>query len=865
MRNAEYRMQNADKKMRSIILRYGLILCLFCFSFFFPFLSFAEEAGKADVAVDYRSRKLGDAALNDGSIEQAINFYSRFKEEAKADKEALKEAYDSLISAYIKAGNHEKASKELEEFSVKFPEIDKNVKELFKADILAIQSKSEEAVKIYEDIARKFSVKSTDKIYCRALTGLGFSYMKLKKWNESEKAFTDLQVCGKGTKWEIIAFREKIYCMIMAGKFTEAKKQLDTLAKATENDHSDPKILKILMLAREEKLSEIKPIYDNIKSSMEEGPNPLMYMTDIFIAKSFIAKNDPLKAIPYIKDAFIFASAAEERQQSLRMIINAYILVDKREDAVSAAKRYMEYYENAEDIQSIRLQAGKLLWDLKKEKEALKIYSLITDDSSADILFRLDAAKQSANIFIDEKKYREAENKLNFIFENAPDDYVRGEGKFLLARLLYTEGKYKEAANAFIMVSEKYRAWKEKSLYWAMRSLIECADYGRALSVSEHILKEFPSGETKKECIYFHALILEKQNNMDKALKEFAGFTKNYPSNEFAPLALFETGKILYDRKDYVQAISHFSEFVKNYPNNPLAANVLYKRLYSSYFQGNIDAAVEDVKILSERYPKSQFTVAALFWLSDYYGAHRIYNKADAVLGSIIEKYKDDGETISQALYDRAYICFKSNSNDRALNYLNELFEKYPDNKIVSEGLFLCGDVYSEKNDYLNAITYFKKASERRPGSELETAVWGRVGDCNFSLYSKAFDKKYLEEAISCYEHVIKNKKISGDLRNQAIFKMGRSYELMGDSDKALEKYNELIYGYKIDVDEGRNVKPVWLVKAAQAAVSIYIKRNTPENAKAAADIYRKLMDLNVGPVEDYKKILDDIRKKYKI
>lgn len=858
-------MQNTGKKTGNVILRCKLILCVFCFSFFSSFLSFAAEEEKTDTAVDYRSRKLGDAALNNGSVEQAINFYSRFKEEAKNDKEALKDAYDSLISACIKAGNHERASKELEEFSAKFSGLDKNEKELFKADILAIQSKSEEAAKIYADIAGSFSVKSPDKIYCRALTGLGFSYMKLKKWNEAEKAFTDLQLCGKGTKWEIIALREKIYSMIMAGKFTEAKKQLDSLEKATENDHSDPKILKILILAREEKLSEIRPVYDNIKSSMEEGPNPLMYMTDVFVAKAFISQNDPLKAVPYIKDAFVFASSAEERQQALRMIINAYILLDNREEAVAAAKLYMEYYEDADDIQSIRLQSGKLLWDLRREKEALKIYSLITDDNSADMLFRIDAAKQSASIFIDQKKYKEAENKLNFIFENAPDDYVRGEGKFLLARLLYTEGKYREAASAFIVVSEKYRAWREKSFYWAMRSLIECADYGRALSVSEHILKEFPSGETKKECIYFHALILEKQNNIDKALKEFAVFTKNYPSNEFAPLALFESGKILYDKKDYVQAISHFSEFLKNYPNNPLAANVLYKRLYSNYFQGNIDAAVEDVKILSERYPKSQFTVAALFWLSDYYSAHRIYDKADAVLGDIIIKYKDDEDTVSQALYDRAYICLKSNSTDRALNYLKELFEKYPDNKIVSEGLFLCGDVYSEKNDYLNAITYFMKASERRPGSELETAVWGRVGDCNFSLYSKAFDKKYLEEAVSSYGHVIKNKKISGDLRNQALFKTGRSYELMGDSDKALEKYNELIYGYKIDLDEGRNVKPVWLVKAAKAAVSIHLKQNTPENAKAAIDIYRNLIELNIGPVEDYKKTLDDIRKKYKI
>lgn len=822
---------------------------------------FAQNEGGPASKI-YKSRQLGDTAFNENSIDQAISFYKRFKEEAGSDQSAMNDAYEALVSAYTKGGYFDKAEKEIAEYLKKFPNAEKAKIDLYKADILLLQSKHGEALKLYEDILRK--IDENNKIYSHVLYGLGLTYIQLKDWLAAENTFTKLQefASAKNLKWEIPALREKIYAMIMAGKFTEASKQLSNLHKAQENpDGVDPKILKVLLLVKEDKLSEIKAIYDEMIKDVDDNPNSLLYITDILIAKAFLSKNNPESALPYLKDAFRFSPLPADRQQVLRMLINTNVSADNKEGAISSAKLYFEYYGDSEDINNIKLQTAKLLYETAKVKDSLEILYGIVDNSSNPMSVRVEACKQSANILIDEKKFAEAQERLDFIGRNSTDDYTKGEGIFLSAKLLFNQTKFKEATEAFIALSEKNQNWREKALYWAMRSLFEDKNYSKSLEICEKLIGE-ASGEIKKECLYFHAMILQKQGNFEKAMKEFSSFTKNNANSPFAPLALFECGKMSFDKKDFAAAVKYFSDFLVGYPNNTLAANVIYKRLFANYFQANDEAAITDAKLLAERYPKSQFTVAAVFWLSDYYRDRRIYDKADIVLGDIIAKYKDDEDTVSQALYDRAYICYKINAEERALSYLHELYEKYPNNKIVSEGYFLSGDILSAKANFADALIFYRKAAERRPDSSLENACLGRMGDCYFSMYSPSQDKKNLEEAVTLYTRLLESKNVPTDIFNQTLYKLGKTYELLGNETAALERYNELIYGYVI---EENNLKPVWNVKAAHAAVSIYMKRNTPEAARNAINIYKKLIDMKINLGEDYRKIIEDLKKKYKI
>lgn len=826
--------------------------------------SAGSNEAAAPLRKSYRSRLLGDEAFNDGAYEEAIAFYSRYKKEAAKDYGALNNAYKCLISSYIRAGEPVKAARQLKEYESKFPDSSKTENEFFKADIYLLLGKYEEAGDIFKRLSNALSTSSP--FYLQALSGLGFSLLQREKWKSAVTVFLLLEKEAKGTKWEFVAIKGRIYSLIMDGKTGDAETILKAVPKpASKREVQDLNVLRVLLAAKQGRFKEMRQEFNKVKTAINGEPQPLLYQADMTIASMFLTQSDPDEAMGYLKDAFIHAPSPLERRKALRMIINVYVLLDKKRLAVSAARRYMHYYGNAEDACNVVLQAARLSYELNDVNEAVKLYDGIISDSSISFDVRLEAAGELIGIFVEDKDFVSADKRLKTLFAAAGAQKEKGECEFLSAKLFYDQKEYQEAAKAFSLVADKHKELRPDSLYWEMRSLLGLKDFEKALKVSENAIKEFAGSDTEKKCLYFHALILEKLGRKNEAEREYLDFASKNPKSDYAPMSLFGAANIALADKKYSEAGKMFSSLAETYPANPLAPNALYKKYYCEYFQGNENEAVENAKKLIDRYPKSRFSSSALFWLVDYFRELKDYEKAVSFLDELISKFRDDKEISAQALYEKAYVFSKAEKPNRALDCLKELNQKYPDNKVASDGLFLCGDIYSAKGDYAEAITYYQKAAERRPGSALETASIGRIGDCEFSLYTKTFNKEYLHKSVKEYEKVLERKDISPFIKNQCLYKMGKCFELLGYDNMALTKYRELIYGYRIDKARGREVSPVWTVKAGHSAISLYLKEGSPEAVKSAMEIYKVLIKLNVDLADDYKKLLEKLKEKYNI
>ncbi len=812
----------------------------------------------------YRSRQLGDVAFSDGAYEEAIAFYLRYKREAARNPIALNTAFRCLVSAYIRAGYPVEAGQELKEYSAKYPDSDKNERDLFRADIYLLLAKYEEAADIFRELLEK--IKPENPLYFQMLSGLGFALMQSQKWEKATESFSLLEEKGKGSKWEFAALKGKIYSMIMLGKLEEAEKLLAFFPKlAKGGDINDLKILRALLSAKKGDLKQAGDEYNEAKKIISEEPYPLLFLFDIFIAGAFMAKDDASHALPYLKDAFIFAPSESERRKTLRMIINAYVASGKKERAVAAAKRYIEYYKNAEDAHNIKLQAARLLSELGSSSESLKLYSEVMENLSLDFSVRLQAAKEAASIHIDENKFDKAEKKLEYIIGGAKDERIKGEGKFLLAELLYVQKKYGEAAKAFEDAAQTCNTWREKSLYWAMRSYYELKEFKKALDMGKTLSHDFPESKFVEETLFFRAMTLEKLGQLNEAEAEFADFAKKHPKSNYAAQSLFEAGKIAFYNKNYELSAKYYSSLVGSQPKSPLAPNALYKRFYCEYLQNNDAAAINSVNELAKTYPESPFTAAALFWMVDYCRELGDYAKCEEILKDIGARFKNDKETMAQALYDIGRILYKKGEAEKALAALKELNEKYPDSVVTSDGLFMSGDILSEQAKYSEALTCYQKAAERRPGSPLEIACRGRIGDCEFSLYANNFDKELIQKALKEYESVLAVKDIPAHIRSQALYKTGKAMELLGEDDKAMKIYKELIFNHRIDMMQNKNINPVWMVKAAHSAIALCLKKGTPKAAKTALDIYKTLIKMNIDLADDYKELIQQIKERYKI
>ena len=833
---------------------------LVAFSLLYP--AFAQEQPEQK---PYRSRQIGDKAFNDGYYSLAIKFYSQYKTEAAGDPVSLKDAYLCLFSAYVRDKDVKNARKDFGEFCAKFaedlltnPESQQRA-DYWNANIMILEGDFDKAIVLFNQIL-KVAPDISD-IYCESLSGLGMAYINLLGWDEAEKAYLKLESAGKGTKWEDYARRQRILVAIYKGEIDKARSMLSISDPKNINDI----LLSVFLLTKDGKAAEAEEIYKKARSLAPQSGDSLWFNASINLANAFIEKKDFQSALIYQKDAEFFADSDFDREKILIQIINSQALSGNYDAALESYGKFLKNFPNSPNTGIIRLQMARVYYATKKTQDAINIYKEVMENPKNDMSMRMTAAKEAGLLFVSEKLFNEAREKFNFIIGNAVDSNAKYEAKIQLTDIFFLEKKYAEAASEFAKIAEEDKSFRETALLRQVNCFFSMKDYQKSIRLGESFMKEFPQGENFQNARFLYGMILLRLGKNDDALSAFADFAKTFPNHPDAPRAIFEIGNIYFENGNYKEADENYSKVFETYPKSELAPNALYKRLYSHFLSRDEASAEKDLSVLVKYYPESAFTVKGLFWQSDFYRDGGKNDKAEAVLQEILTKFSSVPSIAAEAVYECAYISHKTGKSDRAVKYLDELSEKYPNESIVSEGFMMRGDICTETGEYEKAIPFYAKAAERRPGSNLETACWGRLGDCYFSIAWKTSDGTNIMNAIEYFKKIVNKKKEPLNLMEQAIYKLAKCEEAIGDKGGALARYREIIYGYQVDADKGETRDPLWVVKSAQGASRLYLEKGTPEAAEAAVSIYRKLIELNIEPKDDFNKAISEIREKFKL
>ena len=812
-----------------------------------------------------RNCQLGDSAFYNGSFEQAVVFYKRYIEESSVNTQDLKDAMERYITACIRASMPDEAEQALDEYEKKFPQIERVRKVLYRADILMLRFKYAEAESLLRDTLSDKII--TGDLYFQVLSALGFVMLQQEKWFEASEIYALLEKSGSGTDWESVGFRQKLYAMIMGGSLSDSSVLLNAEIKvANTKDVPDLKILSLLLMIQEKRFSDLKKNYASLVNTIPRTANPLLYKVNMLAAKHFLKVGTPGDAIIFLKDAFDFAPSSYDRRSSLRLLINTYVDANMKKAAAATAMKYIEFYQDSPDVTEIKIQCARLFAEQNMNDDAVNIYQSVIRDSHIAPAERISALRQAIALLAVSGKIKAAADMLSAIAEKGLTEREQLEAKFILGKFYFDQKLYRQAADVFIDVSSRNSQWKSDSMFWTMQSLIKLSEYATALEVARKIQKENSDPQIAMETDYYQSFILDKLEKYAEAREGYLAFVRSNPDNEHSPSALFDAGNISFRLRDFPKAAEIFKDFVKRYPQNPLAANALYKCLYAAYFNGDTEEIARINELLERTYLNSPFAVAAFFWQVDYLRNGGKLKEADQVLQRIGQLYSDKEDIVPQALYDRAAIAETLSGSSAAMLLLQEIFDKYPNSKTMADALFLAGNITSGGGNYSDAAVYYRRAAQLRPGSALEIASLGRIGDCNYTQYTKTQEVKYLNSAIAEYGKVMAIKNLNQNIKDQTLYKTGKCYEGLNQDDKALEFFTELIYGYKIDKGDGANkIKPVWTVKAAYAAIMIYMRQGTPESAAEAVKIYRHLESMQLETGEDFRKIISNIKSKFKI
>ncbi len=810
-----------------------------------------------------RNCQLGDSAFQNGSYEQAAHFFRRYVEESEGRDVELRDALNRYISACIRAEMTDDAERALDTMEKRFPDFERLRKMLYRADILILRFKYAEAEALLQNALASGAIAGD--IYFQLLSSLGNVLLQQEKWNEAIEIFGLLEKSGAGTEWETSGFKRKIYAMIMSGNLSESGTLLNIELKVAEKkDITELKILTLLLMIQEKRFSEFKKSYSSLVENLPKKPNVILYAVDLLAAKHFLRNNASGDAIVFLKDGFDVAPSAYDRKNILRMLVNTYVEAGMKKAAIATIQKFLDFYPDVQDIINIKFQCVRLMIEQKMDDDALKLLNGIIKNPQTGSADRCEAAKQALTILTAAGKNDEAAKLLRDVTASAAGN-EKSEIKMLTGKFYFDQKKYAEAAYIFTELAAGNDELRWDAALWQIKAIEKQGQYAAAMDIINKIYTQKLTPFIAGNLLLLKATVLEKMEKFTEAREAYLAFVRQMPGDEQAPNALFNAGNLSYQIRDFTRGAEIFRDFTVRYPGNAMVPNAFYKCLYAAYYNEDEEEISRLTDYLIVRFLDSPFTIAALFWQVDYLRNQGQIKPAEEILKKIESLYPGREDIVAQSLYDRAIIAENTTGSDAALKILQELFSRYPNSKNTVDALYLAGNIASRKGSYGDAVVYYRQVAQLRPQSQLEIAALGRIGDCNFTIYGKSHDSKYLNDAMAVYGKIIAMTNLDPAVRSQTMYKLGKCYEAMDNEDKALEIFNELLYGYQLEQNKGKRYNPIWAVKAGYAAAMIHLRRSTPESAAEAVKIYRQLESMQLDTGEDFKKLINNIKTKYKI
>lgn len=846
------------------------ILKLVFFSFLIlPFFLYGESSTPV---TQYQKRLLGDKAFDSGLYDVAMNYYENYLKEATGDSPAIRDAYYCLIQTCLRSNNINEAKRLHNELTVKFEQYYSNHPEdqlklkFWEAQILLADGKLNEASRIFNELLNK-STEPTDEISLNALKGEAISTLRMGNTTKARMLFLKLKDYAfnkKNSELYNMAMEEIIMIDLLNGNYKEAKLIIESESKNENANTIKLDMLNIYALTSEGNLKEARTIYNKIRPN-SLGPNQLWYFVAYSLAAGYIKNSQPEAAMSIIDDAFALAPDMYDKEQTTILKINNFIKLHNYEQAISISKMFLDTFPNSNIRAKILLT---LTSAMIKEKQFTRVgeladkYFPFSPSKDPDVLELAELFGKNA---LELKQYDNAKDFFDYVISNAKDTIYAGNAKYWKAEIAFNRKDYTSAMEQYKSIEKKFPFLKEESLFKQAQICIAQDNYIEAANILSILLTEFPDTKLEPSPLFMYAVALEKIGDYQKSIEQYVRYATTKPNAGNAGTAYYEAGSIALIIQKPDIAIEYFEKIINSYKNTIIEKDTLYKLVYTNLLIHNFDKAAKYAEQLTKNYPDADSSVQAQFWLANYYQSNRQFNEAIKKLQTIIDSNKDT-LTISNAYLKQANIYYEAKNNAKALQILQILQAKYPDSNIIPDSYFLQGNIFSSIGKYSDAITSYKKASTEANNEELSMASIGRIGDCYFAALNYTQDKKQtLLNAVSSYQKILSEKNLSTFIKTQTLYKLGKSYELLEDIEKATEAYHEAFYSNIIYMEQEKNPSKIWMVKSAIALTRLLQEENTPEGAEAAIKILNELIKFNIEPISNFQQKIDEIRSLYKL
>ena len=514
---------------------------------------------------------LATALLNQSNNSAAI---SELNDMVKHSKGASQDsARLLLVKIFLSEGKSEEASTALSQIAPQSPAPILAEATYWKARLLSIRGKTEEARALFEKVIED-GKNATRDLVVQAWIAIGQIDRAREKPADAATAFEKALDRGGEPESYLTAAREYLAAAKSAQSLPTASLRLrDSVRERESDDEKRGRYAPALLLLAASSLDagNAEAAAADLDNLIKIYPSsPAVPSAQILLAEALVKQGQP--------------TAARDQLQSLL----------RRENLLPQI-----LYQTQAALADLLLQEGKasqasFLW----EEAAVSA----PDSNLAEQAYfnaALAAARQPdpatfgrlEDLFT--KKYPESSRRAALALE-------RG-------RMLETKGDSPASRSALAEVSKLPGAdsLKDEAALRRASSLLRTGDYPAAILAFSEFEKNFPKSPLLPQAIAsgIEARLRQKELTGAQARTEFAKILTRFPGTSLAPSLAFQIGQTHYEEKNHGEALSTFREMATKFPKDPLADDALYYAGLSALALGNPEEAVKLFRSLPENSP----------------------------------------------------------------------------------------------------------------------------------------------------------------------------------------------------------------------------------------------------------------------
>lgn len=333
------------------------------------------------------------------------------------------------------------------------------------------------------------------------------------------------------------------------------------------------------------------------------------------------------------------------------------------------------------------------------------------------------------------------------------------------------------AQNAYYHLADCYIRMNEKR--FAMNAFFEAYKIGLVPDVTEDALYNYAK--------LSYELAINPYNQAIKAFEQFLG---DYPNSPRAANARVMLVNLYVSTRNYKSALQSV-EKIKNQDDNLRAVyqKITYYRGIELFNDNSFAEAIDNFNKSLEFNFDKKVRALAYYWLGESYFRLQSWESARENYGKFqVSPGAFEMPEYLMAHYNTGYTWFNQKDYEQALVAFRKFLMKPEKERsdIVQDATLRAADCYFMKNDFSNAAAYYKQAGE----------VQGRNSD--YPMYQQALAQgamgKFQQKAATL-ELMIKDFPKSA-YRDDALFELGNTYQVLDDRNGALSAYNRLLTEY---------------------------------------------------------------------